>query len=356
MSKPEIPQTSAPTHVAIIMDGNRRWAAKRGLGAVDGHRVAAEKTIKPIVEHAIKRGIGTLTFWAFSTENRKRDTVELKGLFTILQDALRTNLQELADLGVQIKIIGNIDWFPGDIASLARKIVEKTRDNKKITVSFALNYGGRDELLRAVSRLLDKIQTHQRSADEPITEEEFSGYMDTAGIPDPDLIIRTGGEKRLSGYFPWQAVYAELYFTKTLWPDFSPAKFERALCDFAKRNRRFGVGKFVDYIKSAAKKVAAPAFVVDIGTQYRSPVQNITDVGSLVSRVVGNLYLVAGILLFILFMWGGFEYIRGAGSDDRDAIGRGKKIIVSAITGFLIIFASYWIIQLIELLANIKIF
>ncbi|MBI4029506.1 MAG: di-trans,poly-cis-decaprenylcistransferase [Candidatus Blackburnbacteria bacterium] len=233
------------------MDGNRRWAAKRGVGAVDGHRVAAEKTIKPIVEHAIKRGIGYLTFWAFSTENQKRDTYELQGLFKIFRDALKSNLLELAELGVQVKIIGNIDWFPKDIAALAKKIVEKTRDNKKITVSFALNYGGRDELLRAISRLLDKIQTHQRSAETPITEEEFSSYLDTAGTPDPDLIIRTGGDKRLSGYFPWQAVYAELYFTKTLWPDFSPSKFEVALENFAQRSRRFGKGKFTDYVKKA---------------------------------------------------------------------------------------------------------
>ncbi|OGY08126.1 MAG: di-trans,poly-cis-decaprenylcistransferase [Candidatus Blackburnbacteria bacterium RIFCSPHIGHO2_01_FULL_43_15b] len=247
--------TGVPNHVAIIMDGNRRWAAKHGVGAIDGHRVAAEKTIKPIVEHAIKRGLGYLTFWAFSTENQKRDTYELQGLFKIFRDALKTNLLELAELGVRVKIIGNIDWFPEDIATLAKKIVEKTRDNKKITVSFALNYGGRDELLRAISRLLDKVQTHQRSAETPITEEEFSGYLDTAGIPDPDLIIRTGGDKRLSGYFPWQAVYAELYFTKTLWPDFNPKKLDLALANFAKRSRRFGKGKFTDYVKKATRLV-----------------------------------------------------------------------------------------------------
>lgn len=252
MPKPNSTIPSTPKHVAIIMDGNRRWAAKRGMGAVDGHRVAAEKTIKPIVEHAIKRGITHLTFWAFSTENRKRDTSELKGLFTIFRDALKSNLHELADIGVQIRIIGDINWFPKDISTLANKIVEKTRENKRITVSFALNYGGRDELLRAISRLLDKIQTHQRSADQPITEEEFSTYLDTAGLPDPDFIIRTGGDKRLSGYFPWQAVYAELYFTKTLWPDFTPTRFQAALDDFAKRTRRFGVGKFVDYVKKVA--------------------------------------------------------------------------------------------------------
>lgn len=239
--------TRVPTHVAIIMDGNRRWAASRGLGPVDGHQVAAEKTIRPIVERAIKHGIRYLTFWAFSTQNQKRDKYELQGLFKIFREALRTNLEELAKIGVKVQIIGDVDWFPGDIARMAKEVVERTKNNTKITVSFALNYGGREELLRAVSRLLDKIQTHQRSAEQPITEQEFASLLDTAGIPDPDLVIRTGGELRLSGYFPWQTVYSELYFTRTLWPDFTPREFDRALADYARRDRRFGAGKFVDY-------------------------------------------------------------------------------------------------------------
>lgn len=242
------------SHVAIIMDGNRRWAASRGLGPVEGHRYAAEKAIKPIVQHAIKRGIPYLTFWAFSSENRKRDKQELQGLFTVFRDALKTNLRELEDIGVRLRIIGDIDWFPEDISRLAKDVVERTKYNGKITVSFALNYGGREELLRAVSRLLDKVQTHQRSAEEPITEAEFSQYLDTAGLPDPDFIIRTGGERRLSGYFPWQTVYSELYFTKTLWPDFTPREFDRALLDYSKRERRFGGGSFQDYVLRAARR------------------------------------------------------------------------------------------------------
>lgn len=242
--------TNFPKHVAIIMDGNRRWAAKKGLGPVDGHKQAAQKTIKPIVKRAIKRGIGYLTFWAFSSENRNRDKEELRGLFNIFREALKTNLKELEEMGVKVQIIGQIDWFPKDIAEMAKSFVEKTKGNSKITVSFALNYGGREELLRAISRLLDKIQIHQRSAEEPITEGEFSSYLDTAGIPDPDLVIRTGGNLRLSGYFPWQTVYSELYFTKTLWPDFSPWEFDKALLDYLKRTRRFGGGSFKDYIHS----------------------------------------------------------------------------------------------------------
>lgn len=242
-------QNNIPEHVAIIMDGNRRWAASRGLGPVEGHRVGAESTIKPIVEHAIKKGIKYLTFWAFSSENRKRDKEELRGLFRIFHRALgmKKNLEDLDKMGVQIQIIGDVDWFPPDIAKMAKEYARKTKDNDVITVSFALNYGGREELLRAVSRLLDKIQTHQRSAEEPITEEEFASYLDTSGMPDPDLIIRTGGERRLSGYFPWQTVYSELYFTDTLWPDFTSEELDKALEDYSTRSRRFGAGKFEDY-------------------------------------------------------------------------------------------------------------
>lgn len=243
----------SPKHIAVIMDGNRRWAAKHGLGPVDGHRFAAEKTIKPLVEHAIKRGIKYLTFWAFSTENRKRDKSELQGLFRVFSDALKTNLRELENLGVKVNIIGDIDWFPKDIPSLARAFVERTKKNKKITVSFALNYGGREELLRAITRLLEKIKNQERSLAKPITEREFSGYLDTSGLPDPDMVIRTGGNMRLSGYFPWQTVYSELYFTQTLWPDFTPEEFDKALADYTQRTRRFGGGSFVDYLR--AKKV-----------------------------------------------------------------------------------------------------
>lgn len=246
-----------PRHVALIMDGNRRWAAERGLGPVDGHRAAVEKALKPVVRHAADLGIPYITFWAFSTENRNRDKEELRGLFSIFREMLKKHLAELEKEGVRIRIIGDIDWFPKDIAKLAKASVERTKDNGKITVSFALNYGGRDEILRAVSRLLDKVQTHQRSAEEPITEEEFSSLLDTAGMPDPDLIIRTGGEKRLSGYFPWQSVYAELYFTKTYWPDFTPEELNRALADYSSRNRRFGGGRFMDYLRRKVVEVGS---------------------------------------------------------------------------------------------------
>jgi len=250
MSKMTLNKT--PQHVAIIMDGNRRWAAKRGLGAVDGHRVAAEETIEPVVERAIERGIKYLTFWAFSTENRNRDKIELAGLFRVFREALKTKIKRLADKGVRIRVIGNINWFPGDIANKVKNIISLTKDNNAITVSFALNYGGRDEILRAVKRLFKEVEVG-RIKIEKITELDFQKHLDTNGIPDPDLIIRTGGETRLSGYLPWQSVYSELYFTKVLFPDFTPKEFDKALYDYVKRDRRFGQGKFREYKKGSTR-------------------------------------------------------------------------------------------------------
>lgn len=241
-----------PQHVAVIMDGNRRWAADHQMGPVDGHREAAEKTIEPIVDRAIKHGIKYLTFWAFSTENRNRDKFELRGLFGVFRDALKTKIRRLHEKGVKIKVIGNVDWFPGDIPERVKKMVNLTRDNEIITVSFALNYGGRDEILRAVKKLLKKVELGEVKV-KNIDEAEFSKNLDTAGMPDPDLIIRTGGERRLSGYLPWQSVYSEIYFTNVLFPDFSPEEFDKALLDYQKRDRRFGGGSFKDYTKEKEK-------------------------------------------------------------------------------------------------------
>jgi len=238
---------NVPDHVAIIMDGNRRWASKKGLGPVEGHKYAAEKAIEPIVERALDKGIKFLTFWAFSTENWRRDKEELEGLFKIFKRALKQKTDKLDDKGVKLQILGDITEFPKDIAQKVVEGVKKTAKNDKITVSFALNYGGRPELLRAVKKMLKK-----KISPKELTEKTFSSYLDTAGMPDPDLIIRTGGEKRLSGLMPWQAIYAEIYFTKTLWPDFTPAKFDQALADYQKRTRRFGGGKFSAYKKKSS--------------------------------------------------------------------------------------------------------
>lgn len=237
-----------PQHVAIIMDGNRRWAAEHGLGPIDGHRVAAERAIEPLVEHAARLGIKYLTFWAFSTENWKRDKVELTGLFKIFKTILQRKIERLMKKGVRIRYLGEVDRFPDGIGDVIKNAVQATRKNDRITVTFALNYGGRDELLRAMRKMFRTIKASKLKMGD-ISEATFSLFLDTKGIPDPDLIVRTGGELRLSGYLPWQSTYSELYFTKTYFPDFTPAEFDKALYDFARRDRRFGGGSFAEYQK-----------------------------------------------------------------------------------------------------------
>lgn len=222
-------------HVAIIMDGNRRWAKQKGLSAYEGHAYAAQHAIEPLIEECVRLKIPFVTFWAFSTENWKRDKEEITALFKIFRAALGTLAIRFIKKGAKLKLLGDITRFPSDIAKKSLEMMQKSKGNTAITVTFALNYGGRDEILRAIKKIVKK-----NISEEKITEELFSGYLDTAGIPDPDLIIRTGGEQRLSGYLPWQSVYAELYFTKTLFPDFSPKELNKALNEFGKRDRRFG--------------------------------------------------------------------------------------------------------------------
>jgi undecaprenyl diphosphate synthase len=233
--------SSLPRHVAIIMDGNRRWATSRGLAAVMGHDKAARDVIEPIIDRAIKLGIKFLTFWAFSTENWKRDESEIKALMGLFREGFDRLGNKLHEKGVRLNIVGEMSRFPKDIQEKSKRYMELSRGNTKITVSFALNYGGRDEILRAIRKLIANIQ-HSTFNIQHLNEETFGQFLDTADMPDPDLIIRTGGDLRLSGYFPWQSVYSELYFTKTLWPEFTPAELDKALNDYSGRERRFGGG------------------------------------------------------------------------------------------------------------------
>ena len=227
--------TNLIQHVAIIMDGNRRWAKTRGLDPVKGHEYAAKNAVEPIIQRCVDLGIPYVTFWAFSTENWRRDELELKGLFDVFRFALGTLALRFIKKGAKLRILGDISKFPKDIATKSLEMISKSSKNSTITVCFALNYGGRDEIVRAVR----KIVSSGVSADQ-INEQLISDNLDTAGIPDPDLIIRTGGDKRTSGYLPWQSVYAELFFTPTLFPDFTPDEFQKALDDFSGRDRRFG--------------------------------------------------------------------------------------------------------------------
>ena len=222
-------------HVAIIMDGNRRWASSHGLDPVKGHEQAAKNAVEPLIEKCVELGIPYVTFWAFSTENWRRDEEELKGLFDVFRFALGQLAVRFIQRGARLRILGDVSRFPKDIAQKSLEMISQSSKNHKITVTFALNYGGRDEILRAVKKIVaDKIPV------EKIDESLFSSYLDTTGIPDPDLVIRTGGERRLSGYLPWQSVYSELYFTPTLFPDFSPDQLTLAINDFLQRDRRFG--------------------------------------------------------------------------------------------------------------------
>ncbi len=223
-----------PKHVAIVMDGNRRWAAERGLPKMVGHTEGA-KTMKKIIAHAIKRGVGNLTFWALSTENiKERSESELSHLFGLFK-RLVEYLGDLKKEGVRVLVIGDINGLPEDVHRSLSQVVEDTKDGTVLTMSLAVNYGGRDELLRVAKKVIE-----QGITSEQLSEEVFSSFLDTSGVSDPDLVIRTGGKHRLSGFLPWQSVYAELYFTDTFWPDFDEIAFDAALGWYTSVERNFG--------------------------------------------------------------------------------------------------------------------
>jgi undecaprenyl diphosphate synthase len=227
-----------PSHIAIIMDGNRRWAKERNLPALEGHRRVVDHILEPLIEHASVCGIQYLTLWAWSTENWKRDSSEVKGIMNLLRYGFGTFGDRMHANGIRIQVIGNTTEFDPDIQELLNRYVEKTKANTKITVTFALNYGGRDEILRAVNTLHKNTNTETQNT--KITEETFSQMLDTANTPDPDMIVRTGGEKRLSGFLLWQSQYSELFFEDWYMPDFTPDKLDNLLMEFSKRQRRFG--------------------------------------------------------------------------------------------------------------------
>jgi len=223
-----------PRHVAVIMDGNGRWANMRGLPRVEGHRRGAERA-KEIITASRKLGIGFLTLYTFSMENWQRPPDEVSTLMRLLEMYLRREFEDMVKNGIVYRAIGELWKLPGNIQSLIKDIEERTSQNKGMTLVTALSYGGRDELLRAVKKAL-----HAGLDPEGLTEESFSGLLDTAGLPPPDLIIRTSGERRLSNFLLWQSAYSEFYFTETLWPDFTEKELMRALEDYGARERRFG--------------------------------------------------------------------------------------------------------------------
>ncbi len=225
-----------PTHIAIIMDGNRRWAREHNLPILAGHQRVADEILEPLVEYAANRGIKYITFWAFSTENWQRDKREVEGIMRIFRHVIKNRWARLHEKGVRIRAIGDISKFSSDIRESLEKVVEQTKHNTKITAVFALNYGGRDEVIRAVNNVIsDRLSDNRK-----LTPDTFSSFLDTAGMPDPDLIIRTGGEQRLSGFLPWQSQYSELYFPSWYMPDFTPERLDEAIEEYSSRKRRFG--------------------------------------------------------------------------------------------------------------------
>ncbi len=224
----------SPRHVAIIMDGNGRWAKARGLPRVAGHRAGTEN-IRSILEASVDFGIEILTIWAFSTENWQRPEEEVRGLLRILGRMIRRELKELHKQGVQIRHIGRLDRLPDRLRKQVLEALEVTKDNNCIVLNVAFDYGGRGEIVQAVQRIIqDGIPADQ------VTEELLCQYMYTCGLPDPDLIIRTGGELRTSGFMLWQSAYSEYYITPTLWPDFDRQALYEALVAYEGRDRRFG--------------------------------------------------------------------------------------------------------------------
>lgn len=225
---------NVPRHVAVIMDGNGRWAQQRGLPRLLGHRAGVEN-IRRVVQACAHHGVETLTIYAFSTENWGRPADEVSGLLSLLEEALAHETANLHANGVRIRHLGELDGLPGSLADSIRASIALTARNEKITLNVAFNYGGRNEIVRAVRRMLQ-----QGLSAEDVTEETLAGFLDTAGQRDPDLVIRTAGEMRLSNYLIWQTAYAEYYSTPAFWPDFDEGELLKALQAFSRRKRRFG--------------------------------------------------------------------------------------------------------------------
>jgi undecaprenyl diphosphate synthase len=222
-----------PKHIAIIPDGNRRWAKEKGLPTFEGHRFAAEKTLPQLIDKLLQFKIKYFTFWVLSTENLlKRSSKEIKNLFSLMEYFLKQKGNELNKKNIKIKVIGNLEKLPTNLQKEIEKIIKKTEKNTMMELILAINYGGRDEIIRAIKKI---------KAVETVSKENFDHYLDTAGLPPPDLIIRTGGEKRLSGFMLWQSEYSELYFTNVYFPDFNPNDLEKCIEEYKKRQRRFGV-------------------------------------------------------------------------------------------------------------------
>ncbi|MBI4724422.1 MAG: isoprenyl transferase [Rhodomicrobium sp.] len=227
-----------PKHVAIIMDGNGRWAAQRGLPRTEGHRRGVEST-KECVRAAADLGISYLTLFSFSSENWKRPQMEVNYLMGLLRRFIRRDLAELHENNVKLRVIGSEESVPPDLVKMLREAQTLTSGNTGLVLIIAFNYGARDEIVRATKRVAERVKSGELAV-EDITQDMLSAHFDTAGIPDPDLIIRTSGEQRISNFLLWQCAYSEFLFVDNFWPDFTRQTLESAIASFRQRERRFG--------------------------------------------------------------------------------------------------------------------
>jgi undecaprenyl diphosphate synthase len=233
-SDARIDPADLPRHVAIIMDGNRRWARLHDRAELEGHAAGVE-AIRTLLRHAVRRGVPVMTLYAFSRENWARSDDEVTGLFGLLEQAIRSETAELRAQGVRIRLLGRLEELPDDTRRSIDDALAQTADGDRLLLNVAFNYAGRTELVDAFRRLAERgIRPDE------IDENAISEALYTAGLPDPDLVIRTGGEQRLSNFLIWQSAYAEFYSTEVLWPDFGAEAFDAALLEFARRTRRFG--------------------------------------------------------------------------------------------------------------------
>ncbi len=230
----EIDENNIPSHVAIIMDGNGRWAKQRGLSRIKGHKAGA-KAIENALDSALHLGVKVITVYAFSTENWVRPEYEVSVLMTLLFQFLKLQKKKLLDKDIKLSIIGDRSKLPLIVNREIDNVLEETKNNKSLIFNIALNYGGRAEIINAVKGIIEK-----RLKKEDINEEAFSKFLYTKDLPDPDLLIRTSGEIRVSNFLLWQIAYAELYFTDVLWPDFDTIEMLKAIIEYQKRERRFG--------------------------------------------------------------------------------------------------------------------
>ncbi|MCM5664323.1 isoprenyl transferase [Galbibacter mesophilus] len=238
MNEELINKENLPKHIAIIMDGNGRWAKQKGKLRVFGHENGA-KAVKEVVEGCAKVGIKNLTLYAFSTENWSRPKLEVETLMKLLVSSLRKELQTLLENNIRLRAIGTLETLPKKAQKELLEVIEKTKDNSRMTLTLALSYGAREELKNAVLQLCSKVKNNIISIDS-IDESTINNHLYTQNLPDVDLLIRTSGEHRISNFLLWQIAYAELYFTETLWPDFTKEHLWEAIINYQNRERRFG--------------------------------------------------------------------------------------------------------------------